>query len=78
LELTPTEFAVLDVLARAAGRIVSRDELAAVLYQRQATPYERSLDVHVSHLRKKLDAVGGPIIRTVRGVGYTCVLPSQP
>ena len=38
---------------RSAGRIVSRDEIAAALYQREATPYERSLDVHVSHLRKK-------------------------
>jgi two-component system response regulator CpxR len=77
LDLTSTEFAVLVVLARAAGRIVSRDELAAVLYQRQATPYERSLDVHVSHLRKKLEAAGGPTIRTVRGVGYTCVVPPE-
>jgi len=52
LDLTPTEFAILEVLVRARGRIVSRDELSAVLYQRQATPFERSLDMHVSHLRK--------------------------
>jgi len=77
--LTPTEFAILDVLARAAGRIVSRDELTAALHQREATPYERALDVHVSHLRRKLDAAAQasalpgsarPLIRTVRGVGY--------
>ncbi len=49
---------------------VSRDELAAVLYQRRATPYERSLDVHISHLRKKLEREDGPLIRTIRGVGY--------
>lgn len=72
LNLTPTEFAILDVLARAAGRVVSRDELSAVLHQRETTPYERSLDVHVSHLRRKLDAFGESIIRTVRGVGYLC------
>ena len=42
IELTPTEFTILEVLMRAVGRIVSRDELAGVLYQRQTTPYERS------------------------------------
>lgn len=73
IDVTPTEFVILEVLARAAGRTVSRDELTAVLYQRQATPYERSLDVHVSHLRKKLEAVSRTTIRTVRGVGYVCV-----
>ena len=72
LGLTGSEFAILDVLTRAAGRVVSRDELSAVLHQREATPYERSLDVHVSHLRKKLDACGQVIIRSVRGVGYLC------
>jgi two-component system, OmpR family, response regulator CpxR len=80
LDLTPTEFLILDTLVRASGRVVSRDELTAILYQREATPYERSLDVHVSHLRRKLDASGGELdsggqpaasaIRTVRGVGY--------
>jgi two-component system response regulator CpxR len=69
LDLTPTEFAILEALVRAAGRVVSRDELAGILYQREATPFERALDVHVSHLRRKIDA-GDSIIRTVRGVGY--------
>ena len=73
IDLTPTEFAILEVLVRSAGRVVSRDELSAVLYQRQATPYERSLDMHVSHLRKKLEEVGSIGIRTVRGQGYSCV-----
>jgi len=72
LNLTPSEFAILDVLTRAAGRVVSRDELSAVLHQRESTPYERSLDVHVSHLRKKLEALDNTIIRTVRGIGYSC------
>jgi len=69
-ELTSIEFDILDFLVRSAGRVVSRDELAAVLYQRQSTPYERSLDVHISHLRKKLEPAAGIHIRTVRGVGY--------
>ena len=73
IELTPTELTILEVLMRAVGRIVSRNELASVLYQRESTPYERSLDVHVSHLRRKLDAVGWTAIQTVRGQGYICV-----
>ena len=73
IELTPTEFTILEVLMRAVGRIVSRDELTGMLYQRQTTPYERSLDVHVSHLRRKLEGVGWTAIRTVRGQGYICV-----
>jgi two-component system, OmpR family, response regulator CpxR len=74
IDLTPTEFAILEVLMRAKGRIVSRDEVSAVLYQRQATPFERSLDVHVSHLRRKLESVGWTAIHTVRGVGYMCAV----
>src|SRR5215469_666706 len=54
IEITGIEFDILDLLARSAGRVVSRDEIAAVLYQRPSTPFERSLDVHISHLRKKL------------------------
>jgi DNA-binding response OmpR family regulator len=49
---------------------VSRDELTAVLHQRESNPYERSLDVHISHLRKKLERGDMTPIRTVRGVGY--------
>ena len=70
VEMTSFEFDILDVLMRTAGRVVSRDELAAVLYHREATPYERSIDVHISHLRRKLETGGGTLIRTVRGVGY--------
>lgn len=68
--LTEIEFQVLELLMRAVGRVVTRDEIAAVLYQREATPYERSLDVHISHLRKKIETENVPLIRTVRGAGY--------
>ena len=67
--MTATEFAILELLVRSEGRVVTRDQVCAALYQRPATPFERSLEVHVSHLRKKLDRAG-VIIRTVRGVGY--------
>ena len=68
-ETTTTEFDLLEALVRSAGRVVSRQELTAVLYQRQASPFDRVLDVHVSHLRKKLRD-RGDLIRTVRAVGY--------
>ena len=55
IDLTPTEFEILELLMRSSGRVVSRDEITGVLYQRQATAYERSVDVHLSHLRKKLE-----------------------
>lgn len=70
INLTGIEFQILELLMRSAGRIVTRDEISAVLYQRESTPYERSLDVHVSHLRKKIEVEGAPLIRTVRGSGY--------
>src|SRR5580698_1069318 len=70
LDVTVIEFDILDVLVRSAGRVVSRDELTAALYQRKSTPYERSLDVHISHLRKKLERQNRNLIQTIRGVGY--------
>jgi two-component system response regulator CpxR len=77
VELTSIEFDILDYLVRSAGRVVSRDELAALLHQRDASPYERSLDVHISHIRAKLGA-RRDAIRTVRGVGYMfCLEPEK-
>ena len=69
VELTAVEFDLLEMLMRSAGRIVSRDEITVALFEREATPYDRFLDVHVSHLRKKLEGSGNAI-RAVRGVGY--------
>lgn len=69
VEVTSIEYEILEVLIRSAGQVVSRDDLARYLYNRQANPLERALDVHVSHLRKKLER-GRTLIRTVRGVGY--------
>lgn len=70
VELTAIEFDILTLLIRSAGRAVSRDEIATALYQRATTPYDRAIDVHVSHLRKKLERPNRPLIRTIRGVGY--------
>jgi two-component system response regulator CpxR len=69
IDVTAFEFDVLDLLLRPAGRLVSRDEISAALYQRPAQAYDRSVDVHVSRLRQKL-LPAGVRIRSVRGVGY--------
>ncbi|MGA2882407.1 MAG: response regulator transcription factor [Bryobacteraceae bacterium] len=74
VEVTSVEYDVLDVLVRSAGKVVSRDEIAAVLYQRVSTPFERAIDVHVCHLRRKLETDGRTLIRSVRGVGYMLVV----
>ncbi len=70
IELTTLEFAILEILMRAAGRAVSRDELMEAIYNRQATAFDRSIDMHVSHLRRKLEAGGRKLIKTIRGTGY--------
>lgn len=69
LEMTTLEFDILEVLMRSAGRVVSRDSLMESMYNRKATPFDRSIDMHVSHLRKKLE-LDRTLIKTVRGVGY--------
>jgi two-component system response regulator CpxR len=69
VQVTSTEYELLEYLVRHAGRIVPRDELMAVVCQREASSLDRSLDVHVSRLRRKL-ADRASTIHTVRGVGY--------
>lgn len=69
VELTSIEYEILDYLVRAAGRIVPRGELTAVLFQRPASPFDRGLDTHICNLRRKLGA-RADAIGTVRGVGY--------
>ncbi|MCC6857247.1 MAG: response regulator transcription factor [Bryobacterales bacterium] len=70
VEVTTFEFDILETLMRAAGRVVSRDELMERLYNRKATPLDRSVDMHISHLRRKLESPGKTRIKTVRGAGY--------
>ncbi|HVN04320.1 MAG TPA: response regulator transcription factor [Bryobacteraceae bacterium] len=69
IELTTFEFDILESLMRAAGRVLSRDDLMEELYNRKATPYDRSVDMHISHIRRKLETKR-PIIKTIRSVGY--------
>jgi two-component system response regulator CpxR len=69
VELTTFEFDILELLMRSAGRVLSRDDLMENFYNRKATPFDRSIDMHISHLRKKLED-GETLIKTIRGVGY--------
>lgn len=71
-ELTSVEFKLLEALLRSAGKVVSREKLAMAALERTLGPFERSLDVHVSNLRRKLGPAddGSPRIRTLRSEGY--------
>jgi two-component system phosphate regulon response regulator PhoB len=69
LPLTPTEFRLLEVLVRQAGRAFTRYELMDAAIGEDAVVLERTIDVHIKSLRKKLGEAG-PLIETVRGVGY--------
>jgi two-component system response regulator CpxR len=69
VDLTTFEFDILEILMRAAGRVLSRDDLMENLYNRKATPFDRSIDMHISHIRRKLETKR-PFIKTIRSVGY--------
>lgn len=77
LNLTPVEFDLLASLARAKGRIKSREQLLDEIRDRNYDVFDRSIDVHISALRKKLgdDAKEPRFIRTVRAAGYMFVNP---
>ena len=72
VELTSVEFGLLEVLLRSAGQVVTRDTLATTVLGRKFAPFDRSIDMHVSKVRKKLGDTGGAedLIKTVRGSGY--------
>jgi|SRR6266576_3897317 len=77
LELTTVEFDLLKILLESAGRVVSREVLVQSALGRGLQPYDRSLDMHVSRLRRKLEAAGAEeCIKTVRSIGYQLALVS--
>jgi len=77
VELTSVEFNLLHVLLREAGRVVTREHLVDVVLSRKFSPFDRSIDMHVSKVRKKLGDSdnGSDHIKTVRGVGYIFAHP---
>ncbi|OLA95330.1 MAG: DNA-binding response regulator [Candidatus Rokubacteria bacterium 13_2_20CM_69_15_2] len=69
--LTPREYAILEALMRNAGEVVSRTRLAERVWDDASEVLDNLLDVHVSHLRNKIDhGASVPLIHTIRGVGY--------
>jgi two-component system response regulator CpxR len=73
VELTSVEFGLLQVLLREAGRVVTREALVDEVLGRKFSPFDRSIDMHVSKVRKKLgdgDSDTEDHIKTVRGAGY--------
>ena len=77
IELTSVEFNLLHVLMREAGRVVTREHLVDAVLSRKFSPFDRSIDMHVSKVRKKLGDSdnGSDHIKTVRGVGYIFAHP---
>jgi two-component system response regulator CpxR len=79
IDLTGAEYELLEMLLERAGSVVSREELAGRALGRSPSPFDRSLDTHLSNLRKKLGPLPGgrERLKTVRGVGYQYVKPSN-
>lgn len=79
LELTALEFAILASLLKSKGRVKSRERLIEEVSDRRFDIFDRSIDVHVSSLRKKLgdDAKSPRFIKTIRGVGYSLHEPTD-
>jgi two-component system, OmpR family, response regulator CpxR len=79
VDLTSVEFNLLHALLREAGRVVTREHLVDTVLSRKFSPFDRSIDMHVSKVRKKLgDSDSGPDhIKTVRGVGYIFAHPRE-
>src|SRR5437763_8138585 len=78
LELTAVEFDLLETLLRSAGSIVRREQLAKTVLGRELNAFDRSIDMHVSKLRRKLGNLPGgqERIKTIRSVGYLYAQPT--
>ncbi|WP_019672420.1 response regulator transcription factor [Psychrobacter lutiphocae] len=74
LQVTGTEFDLLVALLQQQGKVASKEWLSKTVLQRELQPLDRSLDVHVSRLRKKLQPYHDDPIKAVRGKGYQLVL----
>lgn len=76
LGLTAMECDVLEQLMRSRGRVVSRDQLSLHLYSRPATAFDRSVDTHISRIRRKMKD-GRDMILSIRGTGYQLCYPTR-
>ncbi len=76
VDLTDVEFSLLESLMQSPGKVVSREDLSQAVLGRAFDPFDRSLDMHVSRLRRKLSSAGAEesLVKTIRGVGYQLAL----
>lgn len=76
--LTDVEFSLLQTLMRSVGEVVERERLAEAVLGRKLHPFDRSLDMHISRLRRKLEDTCsmGERVKTIRGVGYQLAIPA--
>jgi DNA-binding response OmpR family regulator len=79
IELTSFEFQLLSVLAQKPGRLLSRDQILELVASRHWNPSDRSIDVHIGKLRRKLrdDPRNPGLIKTVHGIGYMFAPPDD-
>lgn len=78
LDLTAAEFRVLAVLFERCGEVVSKEDICQQAFGRHLQPFDRHIDIHVSHIRKKMTEVNpAQVIRTLRGVGYQLIAEPQ-
>jgi two-component system response regulator CpxR len=80
IEFTTLEYDLLEALTRKSGQVVSRDDLSSKVLGREFSPLDRSIDMHISNIRKKLISAGleKDPIKTLRGIGYMYINPDSP
>jgi two-component system, OmpR family, response regulator len=77
ISLTAAEFDLLECFVTRPGRVLSRDQLMDWTRGRRADVFDRTIDVQLSRLRKKIEAGGAPLIKTVRNAGYILAVPVE-
>ncbi len=79
IELTDVEFGLLEAMMRSPGKVIPREELAENVLGRKFHPFDRSLDMHVSRMRKKLSEsdASEDLVKTIRGIGYQLAIPRR-
>jgi len=79
IALTGVEFRLLEVLMQQVGVVVSREQLTRQVLGRRLTPYDRSIDTHISNIRRKLQSIAGEVsIVNVRRSGYVLTVNDAP
>ena len=80
IELTDVEFSLLEALMRSPGKVVTREDISENVLGREFHPFDRSLDMHVSRLRRKLSGkdAAEELVKTIRGTGYQLAVNADP